>query len=658
MADQEQLIEVLKTQLKGDNWEIFEKMSPEQQTAYLDTNKQTLLNIKQQMDRGETPSPPAFEIETFTRLSKSRIWKLMSNYFDRMGPDSWSTYKVPYFITCNSYIGKCYANMFSSFLIDLNNKGQLDTNQKVYVVELGTGSGKFSFHFLQAVKNMLPENPLLKHLCYVMTDFTENNVNFWKGNPGLTKFVKSGMLEFSVFNNYVHDSITLSNGFVLKEGSLKNPLCIVANYMFDTMAVDLFRFQNGKIFEGSMSLRSKQNEVDIENPDIFNRMVNVYQYADTPIDFYLNLNDGSAEHDKSIIYDDILRWYKDYYLVKDSKAASHVLFPVTMLNCLDRLAKWSNYKMLLLSADKGTSDPNTFMSTGDPYIAVHGSISMMANYHAAGLWFSQHGGVHYHNPQHDGGIRISCFISTEDGTSKDSVINSDITKYNNQQKSEWSEFSSAFNEYVLEFGPTDFYTLHKLISNSIQISVPLESAANVLKEAYNGVSFEETSKKLVESAKQVDVDTIIALLKLSYHDTDTYFNFREIIAEKVATMHPLMKQDLFRSLIKLWDNYYPMNKDRDLPFELGRIFYKTKDYNKAIEFYQCSAKTNISSLDVIYFNIGVCYKDIGLKESAITYAEKSLEVNPNYERSKQLLTILKNESDVDSIINKIKLNDS
>ena len=146
-------------------------------------------------------------------------------------------------------------------------------------------------------------------------------------------------------------------------------------------------------------------------------------------------------------------------------------------------------------------------------------------------------------------------------------------------------------------------------------------------------------------------------MKLSYHDTDTYFNFREIIAEKVATMHPLMKQDLFRSLIKLWDNYYPMNKDRDLPFELGRIFYKTKDYNKAIEFYQCSAKTNISSLDVIYFNIGVCYKDIGLKESAITYAEKSLEVNPNYERSKQLLTILKNESDVDSIINKIKLNE-
>ena len=97
--------------------------------------------------------------------------------------------------------------------------------------------------------------------------------------------------------------------------------------MFDTMAVDLFRFQNGKVFEGSMSLRSKQNEVDIENPDIFNRMVNVYQYADTPIDFYLNLNDGSAEHDKSIIYDDILRWYKDYYLVKDSKSSISCFIP-------------------------------------------------------------------------------------------------------------------------------------------------------------------------------------------------------------------------------------------------------------------------------------------------------------------------------------------
>jgi tetratricopeptide (TPR) repeat protein len=649
-----ELVAILKTQFDAPNWEAFEKLTPEQQVNYILLNKETLLNIKKAVDKGEAPPPTMFEVETFTRLSKSRIWHLMSKYFDNMGVDSWSTYKVPFFITCNSFIGKTYANLLSAYVNDLYLTKQLDTNEKLYIVELGTGSGKFSFHFLQALTELTTRNSLLSKVCYVMADFTDNNVKFWRENRALKKFVDLGILDFAVFNNYTDDSITLASGVKLEKGSLKNPVCVVANYMFDTMAVDLFRYHQGKVLEGTMALRSKQNEIDIDNPDIFNRMINIYKYDETPVDYYLNLNDSSYEHANcSVLYDDILRWYRDYFTTKSPTLPSTILFPVTMLNCLDRIAQWSNHRMVLLSADKGLSDPNIFINSGDPFIAVHGSISLMANYHATGLWFTQHGGVHYHNPQHDGGIRISCFIST--GPASESCLDQNVSEVNTERSKKWPIFTNTYNNNVISFGPTDFYTLHKALTSTAQITIPLDAAVNCLKEAYNGTPIETTSKKLLESARQIDVETIIALLKLSCNDTDTYFNFKEIVAEKVATMHPFIKQDLFNTLISLSDNYYPLNKDRDLPFELGRIFYKTKDYTKAIDCYKVSAKYNTAIHDVIYFNIAVCYKDIGDKKKALKFANKSIEANPEYERTKVLLQLLQAESESDSIVDKIKM---
>jgi hypothetical protein len=67
----------------------------------------------------QSSSPPAVEVrkqercelEGFTQCSRSHLWKLMMSFYDRKGPDSWSQGIVPHFITCNTFIGKSYAQV-------------------------------------------------------------------------------------------------------------------------------------------------------------------------------------------------------------------------------------------------------------------------------------------------------------------------------------------------------------------------------------------------------------------------------------------------------------------------------------------------------------------------------------------------------------------
>ena len=55
---------------------------------------------------------------------------------------------MPHFITCNSFIGAAYAKVLAGYLRDgmspkCPDGVKLDPSQPLYIIELGTGSGKF-----------------------------------------------------------------------------------------------------------------------------------------------------------------------------------------------------------------------------------------------------------------------------------------------------------------------------------------------------------------------------------------------------------------------------------------------------------------------------------------------------------------------------------
>jgi len=97
---------------------------------------------------------PRHEIEPPTRCSSSHLWKLMMSFYDRKGVDSWSQGIVPHFITSNAFIGRSYANVLKGFFGDVMKAGsdtgmECDVNEPFYIIELGTGSGKFSYFMLK-----------------------------------------------------------------------------------------------------------------------------------------------------------------------------------------------------------------------------------------------------------------------------------------------------------------------------------------------------------------------------------------------------------------------------------------------------------------------------------------------------------------------------
>eukprot|EP00596_Hydrurales_sp_CCMP1899_P002668 CAMPEP_0119049572 /NCGR_PEP_ID=MMETSP1177-20130426/65454_1 /TAXON_ID=2985 /ORGANISM="Ochromonas sp, Strain CCMP1899" /LENGTH=259 /DNA_ID=CAMNT_0007027005 /DNA_START=39 /DNA_END=815 /DNA_ORIENTATION=- len=213
-------------------------------------------------------------LEDFKQCSESHLWKLMMSFYDRKGPESWSQGIVPHFITCNTFIGKSYAQVLHGFIRDCSSpdsKMKLDHNEPLYIIELGCGSGKFSYFMLKALEEMqaVCDFPFRK-MVFVMTDFTENNFNFWRDHPSLKKYFDNGQLDAGIFDAVNDTDIKLwKAGITLGPGSCKNPICVVANYLFDTLYHDIFQVDGGEIKEGLISVGSKnKEEIDPLDPEI------------------------------------------------------------------------------------------------------------------------------------------------------------------------------------------------------------------------------------------------------------------------------------------------------------------------------------------------------------------------------------------------------
>jgi len=347
-------------------------------------------------------------LEQFTRCSESHLWKLMMSFYDRKGIDSWSQGVVPHFITCNSFIGRAYARVLQGFLRDCASKGKcLDPTQPLYVIELGVGSGKFSYYMLKALLEMAAtlDFPVGK-IVYVMTDFTDANVGFWRNHPQLRAFFESGQMECAIFDAVRDTSITLSvSGVVLEAGSVVNPLCIVANYLFDTLCHDIFQVTPpiaeggpGILKEGLISVGSKRaEEPDALDPEIIKRLDNRFKYAPIDDDYYSEKEDGND----ALHFRRILAWYRDYFGTSSGvdKSGASILMPIGALRALRRLTAFASGQCLVVSGDKGNNNPEQFRGLMDPHIAVHGSFSVMVNYHAIGTYVEHPPNSTPHTPQ-------------------------------------------------------------------------------------------------------------------------------------------------------------------------------------------------------------------------------------------------------------------
>ncbi len=386
------------------------------------------------MDSSGVKADRLFVLEQGQRLSDSLLWSLQRSFFEQQGVDAWRLGIVPHYVTSNPFIAETYARLVFAFLQDCPASAEVeaatgspDPDHRVYIIELGSGSGRFAYRFLKKFLEISSE-PVLKkfQFTYVMTDYARANLDFWQNHPSLKPYLEKNLLDFSLFNAGRDEKLTLINsGRTLSPETLKNPLIILANYLFDSLPQDLFTLKEGQLYESQVTLNSSQVENDLTDPAILSRLKLSYSQQPAKVNYY-----------DDPVCNRILEEYRE------GLPDTAFLFPTSAICSINDLSRLSKGPFMLLAADKGYTREEELKSEALPELSLHGSFSLPVNFHALGQYVLYRGGKILHPEHRYTGLNISAFFLNQD--SEDLV-----------------ETTREYNRGVEQFGPDDFFTLKK-----------------------------------------------------------------------------------------------------------------------------------------------------------------------------------------------------
>lgn len=379
----------------------------------------------------ELTSP--YVIEREVRLSESVLWQLERNAYAEMGPSAWTQHGVPFYITSNPVICKGYAAVVMGHLRDCY-RLCADTQEPFYIVELGAGIGRFGYLFLKELCSLLDSlAAAFKGLkfCYVLTDISQKNIDFWMDHPLLKSYVNRGVLDFSLYDAFAETSLALlKSRKVLSKETLANPLTVIANYFFDSLPQDLFQLIDGALQEGVITLSTKAKPHDaFRKPEFIQDVMTEYGWH--------SISRVENYYKKNAKLNDVLGTYSRE--LKDAQ----FLIPAAGIECIDNLLKLSNGRMLLLSGDKGVGTLDEVLKHSQIKPVHHTTFSFQVNFHALSLYYAE---------------QAACFLLPKEPTPPFMVAAIGFGKAG------FSETASAYYSSLDAFTPQNYWTLINQIS--------------------------------------------------------------------------------------------------------------------------------------------------------------------------------------------------
>ncbi len=512
-------------------------------------------------------------IEKDKKFSESCLWALQREYFHNEGIDAWVN-QVPFYVTSNPFLANCYAHIIVRLAQDWIKKHPDAINHPFYILELGTGSGRLSYYILKKIEKLQQQLNLTQiKFCYVMTDFTESNLKYWDSHPALQHFLENGMLDFAIFNMEEDTTVQLrKHQTVLTEGSIINPMTVIANYIFDTVSHDAFTVSNGEVKASLVNLTTYHENMKNGRPVDWEQV----QITHTPV--------GIGEH----YYDDedfnaVIKTYADLL------TQSNILIPIAGLRTIRNLKKLSNGKMLLLSTDKGYTHIEEMDHLDHPHLAFHGSFSMMVNFHAIAKYFEQTGGQAIIQSLRTG-IKNTAFISGFD-------------------LNDFPELSFALYEHVERLSPSDYFILHRNISENFQHCI---------------------------------LNTLAAHLAFTDWDPHIYQKLSKQICEQITSAESATVEYLTSHMSNLAENFYYLPKSYDVMFDIGILFHTLRRYADAAKYYKLSEHYFSEQFGLAY-NIALCLYNSGEMQEALSYFRRALKLDPKSKETKEWIDFIEKE---------------
>lgn len=416
-------------------------------------------------------------IEQHKRFSQSALWRMQRDYFDKEGINAWVN-QVPFYITSNPFIANCYAKIVFAFMQDWTKKHPDAKNHPFYIMELGTGSGRFSYYFVKSLLETMKQHQVEDvKFCYIMSDFTKHNIKYWETHPALKSYIDDGIIDFALYDMESERPINLIRKNIrLSPEILVNPLTVFANYIFDTVSHDAFTVHEGKLFELLFSLSTDETNMQDNRPVDMEKIAVDYNVHEIKSAYY-----GDPHLDAIL---------DDY---KQKLHSTSVLFPAGSFHAIKFLKKLSQDKLFIISTDKGYSSLESLDNLGHPAISWHGSFSMMVNFHAIGEYFKNCGGdAVLQTPRR--GIRTSVFAS---GFKLNELIDT----------------SAEIEERVERLSPSDYFTLHSRVRDHYE-NYDLETLAAHLELAgWDPHIYLKVSPRITSIIAESDVETLQFMAK-------------------------------------------------------------------------------------------------------------------------------------------------
>lgn len=423
-------------------------------------------------DSAASPRPhgPAQVLERDQPLSECMLWQLQEQFYQSLGITAWDT--VPFYPTSNAFIGDTYAALVVALLMDL--KPALTPAEPIYLLELATGSGCFSAFFLRALSWRIKLVPSLRRLSirYVMTDFTEKNVQTWLEREELIPFFEEGLLDVAIFRPEEESELKLwRSGTVLKAGTVHNPLVVIANYFFDSLRQDVFRIEQGRFQLGRVTLYRYLQELSPSSPVRIDQVRVKEEYRPLPRPYY-----GDP------VLEDVLRSYAD-----EAETIS-LLYPLGALKALRRLQGLSQGRLALLSSDKGFTVSRYLHGLKKHAHVVHGSFSYMVNYEAIARFFQRQGGHAFMTA--DPGMVLATGLYVLDPELTDDLEHTRLM------------FEDRLNQHS---DIHDLFTLHGYLRENVDDDDVVRCFLGVLRlSSYDPLIFESGAPRIYELIRDVD----------------------------------------------------------------------------------------------------------------------------------------------------------
>ena len=510
---------------------------------------------------------PGTILEAEKPLSQSMLWTLQKDFFANQGPEAWIKGIVPQYITTNPYIANLYAKTIFGYFRDYAAREDFDKSTTIYIMELASGVGRFTYTFLKRFLHII-ENSTLRGLKfkYIVTDFAERNIEYWQNHSFLKPFFQSGVLDCATFDMTEDEEVRLRNsGEVLRKNNLKNPLILIANYTFDSLPQDTFYVNQGKLYEGAITITRPEGETDPQDKSILAGLD--YYYTDKQVD-------GTAYYEDKD-YNNVLLYYKE--CLEDTA----FYMPIIALRCISRLKKLFNDDIVLISADKGYKNEEAMDKNYHPFLSKHGCISMTVNFHAFELYFKGLGGKAIHSLYEHENVNMSLFM-LGDG------------------EHDFIETSMAYNEIIESIGPDDFYIIKRSV-------VPL-SASLTTKElltfmrftVWDSRTFLECYNLILERLAKEEDFPKGELINVIENVWEHYFPIGEEgdLAYYLGTLLAYLGQDydalkLFESSLEFY------GEGAEIYYEIALCYYNMGRFKESTEYIEKSLELDSDFEDAL-----------------------------------------------------------